>query len=183
MYLGKKGVLEALLMIPMGLGMATINASLLFLPAGMPGGFGNPGEVMQGTLFLDSLVTEVKPMLDLLQIDFLQPIYVFTFSNGLIACFVFMGIGSLLDIGFVLQRPFSSMLLALFGELGTFVTIPIAIAMGLTLKEAASIAMVGGADGPMVLFTSLSLAKHIFVPIKFPVFLDFTLCKLPSPYI
>jgi len=179
MYLGKKGVLEALLMIPMGLGMAAINASLMFLPAGVPGAFADG----QGTLFLNSMVTDVKPMLDLLQIDFLQPIYVFTFSNGLIACFVFMGIGSLLDIGFLLQRPFSSMLLALFAELGTFVTIPIAMAMGLSIKEAASIAMVGGADGPMVLFTSLSLAKHLFVPITVVAYLYLGLTYGGYPYL
>ena len=182
MYLGKKGVLEALLMIPMGLGMATINASLMFLPAGMPGGFPSDGG-MQGTIFLDSMVSQIQPMMDLLQIDFLQPIYVFTFSNGLIACCVFMGIGSLLDIGFLLQRPFSSMLLALFGELGTFITIPIAIAMGLTIKEAASIAMVGGADGPMVLFTSLSLAKDIFVPITVVAYLYLGLTYGGYPYL
>lgn len=182
MYLGKKGVLEALLMIPMGLGMATINASLMFLPQGVPGGFAGAGGV-QGTLFLDSMVTDVKQMFDLLQIDFLQPIYVFTFSNGLIACLVFMGIGSLLDIGFLLQRPFASMLIALFAELGTFVTIPIAHAMGLTFKESASIAMVGGADGPMVLFTSLSLAKHLFVPITVVAYLYLGLTYGGYPYL
>lgn len=182
MYLGKKGVLEALLMIPMGLGMATINASLMFLPSGVPGGFLENGAV-QGTLFLDSMITDTNQLFALLQIDFLQPIYVFTFSNGLIACLVFMGIGSLLDIGFLLQRPFTSMLLALCAELGTFVTVPIAQAMGLTAKEAASIAMVGGADGPMVLFTSLSLAKHLFVPITVVAYLYLGLTYGGYPYL
>ena len=42
----------------------------------------------------------------MLQIDWLQPIYTFTFSNGLIACLVFMGIGVLLDVG--LSRPVHS---------------------------------------------------------------------------
>lgn len=182
MYLGKKGVLEALLMIPMGLGMATINASLMFLPSGMPGGFMENG-VAQGTLFLDSMVTDVNQLFTLLQIDFLQPIYVFTFSNGLIACFVFMGIGSLLDIGFLLQRPFASMLLALFAEMGTFLTFPIAKAMGLSAQEAASIAMVGGADGPMVLFTSLTLAKHLFVPITVVAYLYLGLTYGGYPYL
>jgi len=182
MYLGKKGVLEALLMIPMGLGMATINASLMFLPPGIPGGFLENGTI-QGTLFLDSMVTDTNQLFALLQIDFLQPIYVFTFSNGLIACLVFMGIGSLLDIGFLLQRPFTSMLLALCAELGTFVTVPIAQAMGLTAKEAASIAMVGGADGPMVLFTSLSLAKHLFVPITVVAYLYLGLTYGGYPYL
>lgn len=182
MYLGKKGVLEALLMIPMGLGMATINASLMFLPQGVPGGFMENGAV-QGTLFLDSMVTDVNQMFDLLQIDFLQPVYIFTFSNGLIACLVFMGIGSLLDIGFLLQRPFTSMLLALCAEMGTFVVVPIAQAMGLTAQEAASIAMVGGADGPMVLFTSLSLAKHLFVPITVVAYLYLGLTYGGYPYL
>jgi len=171
-YLGKKGVLEPLLMIPMGLGMAAINAGIMFMPDGS-----------QGNLFVDPLVTNPTQLIDTLQIDFLQPIYTFTFSNGLIACFVFMGIGVLLDVSYVLQRPFLSMFLALCGELGTFLTIPIAILFGLTLKESASIAMVGGADGPMVLFTSLSLAKHLFVPITVVAYLYLGLTYGGYPYL
>lgn len=159
-YLGKKGILEPLLMIPMGLGMATINASIMFMPDGS-----------QGNLFVDPLVTDINQLLNILQIDFLQPIYTYMFSNGLIACFIFMGIGAMIDISYILVRPFSSMTMALFAELGTFATIPIAMAMGLTLNESASISMVGGADGPMVLYTSLILAKHIFVPITVVAYL------------
>lgn len=171
-YLGRKGVLEPLLMIPMGLGMATINASILFMPTGG-----------QGNLFVDPLTTDINQLLDLLQIDFLQPIYTYMFSNGLIACFIFMGIGAMIDIGYILQRPFSSMFLALFAELGTFATIPIAMAMGLTLKESASISMVGGADGPMVLYTSLCLSKHLFVPITVVAYLYLGLTYGGYPYL
>jgi len=159
-YLGKKGVLEPLLMIPMGLGMVAINAGIMVMPNGL-----------QGNLFVDPLITDYNQLIDVLQIDFLQPVYTLMFSNGLIACFVFMGIGVLLDVGYILERPFSSMFLAFCGELGTFATIPIAIAFGLNLNDAASIAMVGGADGPMVLFTSLSLSKEIFVPITVVAYL------------
>ncbi len=171
-YLGRKGVLEPLLMTPMGLGMATINASIIFLPGGT-----------QGNLFVDPLVTDINQLLDVLQINFLQPIYTYMFSNGLIACFIFMGIGAMIDIGYILQRPFSSMLLALFAELGTFATIPIAMAMGLDLKESASIAMVGGADGPMVLYTSLCLSKHLFVPITVVAYLYLGLTYGGYPYL
>jgi len=171
-YLGKKGILEPLLMIPMGLGMATINASIMFLPDGT-----------QGNLFVDPLVTDINQLLNILQIDFLQPIYTYMFSNGLIACFIFMGIGGLIDISYILARPFSSMLLALFAELGTFATIPVAMAMGLTLNESASIAMVGGADGPMVLYTSLILAKHLFVPITVVAYLYLGLTYGGYPYL
>ena len=94
-----------------------------------------------------------------------------------------MGIGVLLDVGYILARPFLSMFLALFAELGTFLTIPIAMAFGLNPKEAASIAMVGGADGPMVLFTSLSLAKDLFVPITVVAYLYLGLTYGGYPYL
>lgn len=171
-YLGKKGVLEPLLMIPMGLGMAAINAGILFMPNGQ-----------QGNLFLDPLITDPAELINVLQIDFLQPIYTYMFSNGLIACFVFMGIGVLLDVGFLLARPYLSMFLAICAELGTFATIPIAMAMGLNMNDSASIAMVGGADGPMVLFTSLALSKDLFVPITVVAYLYLGLTYGGYPYL
>ena len=94
-----------------------------------------------------------------------------------------MGIGALLDVGFLLQKPFASIFLALCAELGTFLTVPIASALGLTLKESASVAMVGGADGPMVLFTSLALAKHLFVPITVVAYLYLGLTYGGYPYL
>jgi len=182
-YLGKKGVLEAMLMIPMGLGMAVINASvMLFDPLGLHGGL--------GTLFLEAQAgagpDNVKNAADLMYImgiDWLQPIYSFTFSNGLIACFVFMGIGALLDVGFVMARPFLSITLALFAELGTIFTLPLAQLFGYTAKQAAAISVVGGADGPMVLFTSLRLAPELFVPIAVVAYLYLGLAYGGYPYL
>jgi len=171
-YLGKKGTLEPLLMIPMGLGMTAINAGIMFMPDGT-----------QGNLFVDPMITETTQLMDSMQINFLQPIYTLMFSNGLIACFVFMGIGVLLDVGYLLQRPFLSMFLAFFAELGTFATIPIAMALGLNMRDAASIAMVGGADGPMVLFTSLTLSKELFVPITVVAYLYLGLTYGGYPYL
>lgn len=159
-YLGHKKILEPLLMIPMGLGMAAINAAVMVLPGGK-----------QGNLFVDPLVTNTNDLFNILQIDWLQPIYTFTFSNGLIACCIFMGIGVLLDVGYMLRRPFLSIFLALFAEMGTFLVVPIASSMGMNLNDSASIAMVGGADGPMVLFTSMILSKDLFVPITIVAYL------------
>lgn len=171
MYLGRKGILEALIMIPMGLGMATINAAVMFFdPLGLHGGVGNLFIEPQAGATADA-VKNAADLITILQIDWLQPVYTFTFSNGLIACVVFMGIGSLLDIGFILARPYTSITIALFAELGTIVTLPIATAFGFTVKEAAAIAIVGGADGPMVLFTSLQLAPKLFVPIAVVAYL------------
>lgn len=171
-YLGKKEVLEPLLMIPMGLGMSAVNAGVLVFEGGKT-----------GTLFVDPLVTRTDDVVNILQIDWVQPIYTLMFSNGLIACLVFMGIGVLLDVGFVMARPFQSMVLALFAELGTILVFPIGVALGMTEKEAASVAMIGGADGPMVLFTSLVLAKHLFVPITVVGYLYLGLTYGGYPYL
>jgi oxaloacetate decarboxylase beta subunit len=171
-YLGKKGVLEALLMIPMGLGMASVNAGVMFFEGGK-----------MGTLFVDPLVTGTDATMNILQIDWLQPIYTLMFSNGLIACLVFMGIGVLLDVGFVMARPFQSMIIALFAELGTVATFPIAVWLGMTEREAASVALIGGADGPMVLFSSLILAKDLFVPITVVGYLYLGLTYGGYPYL
>jgi oxaloacetate decarboxylase beta subunit len=182
-YLGKKGTLEPLLMIPMGLGMATVNAAVMFFdPLSLHQGI--------GTLFVEAqagatgdAVKNAADLMTILQIDFLQPIYTFMFSNGLIACFVFMGIGSLLDVSFVMLHPFISMFLALCAELGTILVLPIAQLFGFSAKEAAAIAMVGGADGPMVLFTSLKLAPELFVPISVVAYLYLGLTYGGYPYL
>ncbi len=171
-YLGSKNVLEPLLMIPMGLGMSSVNAGVMFLD----------GSKM-GTLFVDPLMSDPVDLINILQIDWLQPIYTLTFSNGLIACLVFMGIGVLLDVGYVMARPFQSMFIALFAELGTIAVFPIAVGLGLSQGEAAAVATIGGADGPMVLFTSLVLAKNLFVPITVVGYLYLGLTYGAYPYL
>jgi oxaloacetate decarboxylase beta subunit len=171
-YLGCKNILEPLIMVPMGFGMAAVNAGVLFISAGKT-----------GTIFIDPLVSNTSDLMNILQINFLQPIYTFTFSNGLIACLVFMGIGVITDIGFVLAYPFTSMLIAMFAELGTVATFPIARAMGLTNGEAAAVSVIGGADGPMVLYTSLMLAKDLFVPITIVAYLYLSLTYGGYPFL
>lgn len=171
-YLGKKEILEPLIMIPMGFGMAAVNSGVLFLSASQI-----------GTIFMDPMITHTDELINILQIDWLQPIYTFMFSNGLIACLVFMGIGVISDVGSVLKFPFTGMLIAMFAELGTVATFPIAHAMGFTYGEAAAISLIGGADGPMVLFASLALAKDLFVPITIVAYLYLSLTYGGYPFL
>ncbi|MBP6914536.1 MAG: sodium ion-translocating decarboxylase subunit beta [Syntrophaceae bacterium] len=171
-FLGAKGTLEPLIMIPMGLGMASVNAAVLYLSA-----------TTTGTIFIDPIASDPVNLFDALQINFLQPIYTFTFSNGLIACLLFLGIGVITDVGYIMMAPFKGMLIAIFAELGTILTFPLAVWMGLTYKEAAAISVVGGADGPMVLFTSLILAKDLFVPITIVAYLYLSLTYGGYPYL
>ncbi len=171
--LGFERKLEPLIMIPMGIGMICVNAAVMFL-----------GDGSMGTLFLDPLVSDGGELLNIMQIDFLQPIYNLTFSNGLIACLVFMGIGARSEISFLLARPWTSITIALFAELGTFV----ALYLGLTLfhlapGQAAAIATIGGADGPMVLFASLMMAPELFVAIGIIAYLYLSLTYGGYPYL
>lgn len=171
-YMGYKGKLDPLLMVPIGFMMAVVNGAILIM-----GG----GEL--GNLFVDPLVSEPGKLIDALQVYFLQPFYNFTFANGLIACLVFLGIGVITDLDFFMARPFLSLFLAVCAELGTILTLPLAVAFGFNFKEAASIAIVGGADGPMVLFTSLMLAKHLFVPISVVAYVYLGVCYAIYPYL
>lgn len=234
-FLGRKGILEPLLMIPMGIGMVAANTGILYLdpvnavraernydarwinnqdrsdvryftvkgdkdfaelaqnPDYIPvesekqlsafiaaescviqnadGETQTGAVVIPGNLNLEPLVQDPDNVVNLMQVDWIQPIYNFAFSNNLIACFIFMGIGVLLDVGFLMARPFQSIFMAFCAELGTIVSFPVAVLCGLNLGEAASVALIGGADGPMVLFGSLQLAKHLFVPITVVAYL------------
>jgi oxaloacetate decarboxylase beta subunit len=145
---------------------------------------GNPNDVIELTnIVVDPMESTTTGLMNILQINFLQPIYTLTFSNGLIACLVFMGIGVITDISPVLRYPFTSMIIALFAELGTILIFPIAIAWGFTPGEAAATAIIGGADGPMVLFASLVLSPDIFVPLTIVAYLYLSICYGFYPFL
>ncbi|MEE9365602.1 MAG: sodium ion-translocating decarboxylase subunit beta [Dehalococcoidales bacterium] len=169
-YLSYKKVLEPLIMLPMGIAMIAVNGGLMMFEAGT-----------MGNLFINPMAGNVEELMYYLQIDFLQPIYTFTFSNGLIACLVFMGIGAITDIDILLAKPYMSLFLAVCAELGTILTLPLAMAMGLLPNEAAAIALVGGADGPMVLYGSIMLARDLFVPITVVAYVYLGVCYAGYP--
>jgi len=170
-YLGYRKILEPLLMIPIGLGMIFVNAGILVMPSGK-----------YGTLFVDSLVEKPAEVIDAFQIYFLQPFYTLTFTNGLIACLVFIGIGAITELDFLITHPLLSLLLAVGAEFGTLFTLPLAVACGFDFKEAAAIAIVGSADGPIVLFTSIILARHLFVVISVIAYLYLSIIYFLYPY-
>jgi sodium ion-translocating decarboxylase beta subunit len=178
LYLGCKDVLEPLIMVPMGVGICLVNAGMLMMPD-----LADPNKQKLGTMFLDSMVNTPTDHINALQVYFLQPIYALTFSNGLIACMVFLGIGAITELDFFVGNPKLSLMLAIPAELGTFLTFPVAIAMGFTPRESAAIAVIGGADGPMVLFASLQLAKNLFVPISIISYIYLSVVYSGYPYL
>ena len=177
-YLGCKDILEPLLMIPMGTGMAMINAGMLMMPDPS-----NPQIQNVGSMFLNSMLTDPGQIMNAIQVFFLQPVYTLTFSNGLIACLVFLGIGAITELDFFIANPRLSLLLAICAELGSILTFPIAMSMGFNSGQSAAIAIIGGADGPMVLFAALRLAPDIFVPIGIVGYLYLSIVYTGYPYL
>jgi oxaloacetate decarboxylase beta subunit len=171
-YYGYKRTLEPLIMVPMGLGMICINTGVLFLANGQT-----------GTLFLNPLIADPTSLINIMQVNFLQPIYNFTFSNSLVACMVFLGIGAMCEIGFIVCNPWTSIIIAIFAEAGTFFTLIMGVWCGLTPNEAVAVASIGGADGPMVLFTSLMAAPELFVPISVIAYLYLSLTYAGYPWL
>ncbi|MCL2509442.1 MAG: sodium ion-translocating decarboxylase subunit beta, partial [Oscillospiraceae bacterium] len=96
-WLGNKRILEPLIMVPMGFGLVAINAGMLFsLSINIDG---DPGSTIDLTnIIINPMESTTAGLMNLMQVDFLQPIYTLMFSNGLIACLVFMGIGVITDI-------------------------------------------------------------------------------------
>ena len=160
-------------MVPMGLGMIAVNCGVLFLA----------GDTT-GTLIIDPLVSDTDSLMTAIQVNFLQPIYNFMFSNNLIACLVFMGIGARSEISFLLSRPWTCIIIAIFAEMGTFVTLALGVDFfGLDPASAASVAIIGGADGPMVLFGTLMMKPELFVSVSIIAYLYLSLTYAGYPYI
>ncbi len=167
-YLGVKGTLEPLIMVPMGLGMSAVNAGVLFL-----------GENQIGNLIIDPLLSTTDELMTYMQINFLQPIYNLTFSNGLIACLVFMGIGILCDIGYVLEHPFISMTIALLCLLFP-VAAPLFLSffVGIVIRETGISAYIKMIGENFLYFATFFLGLMLGVLCDASTLLDATVVKL-----
>ena len=83
---------------------------------------------------------------------------------GVYPCLIFIGIGAMTDFGPLIARP-SSLLLGAAAQLGVFFAFFGACLLGFTGAAAASIGIIGGADGPTAILTTSKLAPHLLGPI------------------
>ncbi|MEW6267296.1 MAG: sodium ion-translocating decarboxylase subunit beta [Thermodesulfobacteriota bacterium] len=81
-------------------------------------------------------------------------------ETEIIPCLIFLGIGALTDFGPMIANP-KTLLLGASAQLGVYVAFFGAIAFGFTITEAASIGIIGGADGPTTIYLSSALAPHM----------------------
>ncbi|MFV9646178.1 MAG: sodium ion-translocating decarboxylase subunit beta [Desulfobacterales bacterium] len=104
----------------------------------------------------------------------------FGVTSGLYPCLIFLGIGAHTDFSTMLARPVL-MLLGAAAQMGIFITFLGALALGFAPKEAASIGIIGGADGPTAIFLSAKLAPHLIGPIAVAAYSYMALVPVIQP--
>ncbi len=101
-------------------------------------------------------------------------------KTSLYPCLIFMGVGAMTDFGPLLSNP-KSLLLGAAAQLGVFAAFLGAVALGFTGPEAASIGIIGGADGPTAIFLTTKLAPHLLGAIAVAAYSYMALIPLIQP--
>ncbi len=99
---------------------------------------------------------------------------------GIYPPLIFLGIGILTDFGPLIANP-KSLLLGAAAQLGIFVAFWISILLGLTGPEAASISIIGGADGPTAIYLTSKLAPNLLGPIAVAAYSYMALVPIIQP--
>ena len=163
LYLGIAKKYEPLLLVPIGFGILISN---------IPGS--NLG------------VIKVDESLGLLEIaqnyGIINFLYYALIKTGFLPPLIFMGVGALTDFGPMLKN----LRLVFFGaaaQIGIFSVLIIASLIGFSNQEAASLAIIGGADGPTAIYTSIVLAPHLLGPIAIAAYSYMALVPVIIPFI
>ena len=101
-------------------------------------------------------------------------------GNELFPLLIFIGIGAMTDFGPLLENP-RLMLLGAAGQFGIFGTLMLALALGFTLNQAASIGIIGAIDGPTSIYVSSRLAPELLGPITVCAYSYMSLVPLIQP--
>ena len=101
-------------------------------------------------------------------------------KSSIFPCLIFMGVGAMTDFGPLLSNPVS-LILGAAAQLGVYCAFLLAIAAGFEPAEAASIAIIGGADGPTAIFLTSKLASHLLAPIALAAYSYMALIPIIQP--
>jgi oxaloacetate decarboxylase beta subunit len=104
----------------------------------------------------------------------------FGVTTGVYPSIVFLGLGAMTDFSSLLAQP-KLMLLGAAAQMGIYFTLLGALFMGFLPKEAASIAIIGGADGPTSIFLTAKLAPHLIGPIAIAAYSYMALIPVIQP--
>lgn len=170
LYLGIKKKYEPLLLVPIAFGV---------LLANFPGGG-------MGIVPAENIALEGHRYKNLFEIateyGIMNYLYYSLIKTGFLPPIIFMGVGALTDFGPMLRN----LKLALFGaaaQIGIFSVLIVSLLLGFTLKEAASLGIIGGADGPTAIYTTIKLAPHLLGPIAIAAYSYMALVPVIIPLV
>ncbi len=180
LYLGIKKEFEPLLLVPIAFGVLIAN-----FPGGGMGVLGADGEglvhYMKDGVEVSKNVYEMSLPEIAHDLGIMNLIYYALIKSGLLPPIIFMGVGALTDFGPMLRN----LKLAIFGagaQFGIFAVLLVA-SQFFTLQEAGSLAIIGGADGPTAIFTTLKLAPHLLAPIAIAAYSYMALVPVIIPLV
>lgn len=170
LYLGIKKGYEPLLLIPIGFGV---------LLANFPGA--EMGIVDASNIDLGN--GRYKNLFEIAnEYGILNFLYYSLIKTGFLPPIIFMGVGALTDFGPMLRN----LRLAFFGaaaQIGIFSVLIGAVLLGFSLNEAASLGIIGGADGPTAIYTTIKLAPHLLGPIAIAAYSYMALVPVIIPLV
>ena len=178
LYLGIVKKYEPLLLIPIGFGV---------LIANFPGGeMGVIQANAEGLVPLaDGTMVDIwkMPLHDIAhEFGIMNYLYYALIKSGLLPPIIFMGVGAMTDFGPMLRN----LKLAIFGaaaQFGIFAVLLGSLALGFTPQEAGSLGIIGGADGPTAIFTTIKLAPHLLGPIAIAAYSYMALVPVIIPLV
>lgn len=92
--------------------------------------------------------------------ELLRVFYKYGLEWEVIPCVIFLGLGAMTDFGPLIANP-KVLLVGAGAQLGVFVTFTGTVLAGFTLREAASVSIIGGADGPTTIYLTQHLAPQL----------------------
>lgn len=166
LYLGIGKRFEPLLLVPIAFGV---------LLANFPGG--NMAVTPSTEIIEHMTILEIAK-----EHGIMNMLYYLLIKTGLLPPLIFMGVGAMTDFGPMLRN----LKLAFFGaaaQVGIFTVLISAVALGFSLKEAAALGIIGGADGPTAIYTAIKLAPHLLGPIAIAAYSYMALVPVIIPLV
>ncbi len=142
--------------------------------------FSSPEMDMDAALAIDADIVGELSFTDIIHLGGLLDILYIGVKAGIYPCLIFMGVGAMTDFGPLIARP-TSLILGAAAQLGVFLAFFGAICLGFPGNVAASIGIIGGADGPTAIYLTTILAPAFLGPIAIAAYSYMALIPMIQP--
>ena len=168
LWMGIAKRFEPLLLVPIAFGL---------LLANFPGGMMSVTPSTEANNILHLTILEIAK-----EHGIMNMLYYLLIKTGLLPPLIFMGVGAMTDFGPMLRN----LRLAFFGaaaQIGIFTVMISAVMIGFSMKEAAALGIIGGADGPTAIYTAIVLAPRLLGPIAIAAYSYMALVPVIIPLV